>query len=203
MFKRQQAVTAVGTIFVAIITDEINAEFAVSSQVFTGETVIAVDISFPLPDTIEWQLPEGATIIKQDTDEVELVFDQAGEYEIGIITTRGNCIAQKVKKVLVTQKDASISTDKDAEHKGKIIENFLVYPNPTSGQFTVDISLSERGSVSIKIFSFANNAMITSEKARGETTYNIPFDITGTPSGVYAILLETPYGTSLRKIVIR
>ncbi|WP_262483178.1 hypothetical protein [Arenibacter troitsensis] len=44
---------------------------------------------------------------------------------------------------------------------------------------------------------------MASEIARGERSYNIPFNISGLPSGVYAVLLETPYGNSLRKIILK
>jgi len=44
---------------------------------------------------------------------------------------------------------------------------------------------------------------MASERVRGESTYSIPFDISGMPSGVYAVVLETPYGTSLRKVIIQ
>jgi len=193
--------SAQGTISVDISTDEIDAEFAVSSQVFAGESVIAVDISYPLPETIAWEIPLGAEIITQNSDEVELVFATPGEYEITIITTRGGCIAQKTKKVLVMAKDGLIEEEKD-ENGQKLVEDFMVYPNPTDGRFTADVNLTERGDISIKIFSFANNALMASQRERGEVNYSIPFDISGIPSGVYAVLLETSYGTSLRKIVV-
>ncbi|MEG3656464.1 T9SS type A sorting domain-containing protein [Arenibacter palladensis] len=197
----QNGCMAMGTIFVDVTDDEINAEFAVSSQVFVGESLIAVDISYPLPETQEWILPFGGTVIKQDSDEVELVFNQAGEYEIGIITKIGECWAQQTKKVLVVENE-SFTSDKGEEDPRKLIEDFIIYPNPTSGEFVADITLSERGNISIKIFNFANNALMASEKARGEFSYNIPFDISGLPSGVYAVLLETPYGNSLRKVIL-
>lgn len=200
--QSQTGCTTQGTIFVDISTDVIDAEFAVSSQVFIGETIVAVDISFPLPDGIEWILPIGAEISTQDKDAVEFSFAEAGEYDITIITTRGDCIAQKTKKILVVAKDGLIQEEDDKSGQ-KLVEEFIVYPNPTSGRFTADINLTERGDVSVKVFSFSNNSLMASQKERGETSYSIPFDISGMPSGVYAVLLETPYGTSLRKIVVR
>ncbi|MFS4492462.1 T9SS type A sorting domain-containing protein [Maribacter sp. 2308TA10-17] len=192
--------TAVGTLSLEVSTDEIDAEFALSSQVFTGEVLVAVDISFPLPEVIEWQVPEGATVVKQDSDEVEMIFDQAGEYEITIVTKRGDCIAQKTKKVLVVAKDGSVNQDDDPS---RLVEDFIIYPNPTTGRFTADVSLTERGNISIKVFNFANNALMASERGTGDSSYSIPFDISGMPTGVYAVLLETPYGTSLQKIIVR
>ena len=195
--------TAVGTIFVDISTEEINAEFAMSSQVFTGETLVVVDISYPLPETLAWILPENASILKQDNDEAEIVFDQPGEYEIGIVTTRGDCIATQTKKVIVSETDVTINEDTEAIGEGKSVKEFLVYPNPTTGQFTADVTLPEAGNISIKIFNFSNNTLMATERARGEESYSIPFDISGMPTGVYAVVLETPYGTSLRKVVVR
>ncbi|MDO6601340.1 T9SS type A sorting domain-containing protein [Arenibacter palladensis] len=198
----QNGCLAMDAIFVDVTDDEINAEFAVSSQVFVGESLIAVDISYPLPETQQWILPDGGTVIKQDSDEAELVFNQAGEYVIEIITKIGECWAQQTKKVLVVENE-TFNSGEGEEDPRKLIEDFIIYPNPTSGEFVADITLSERGNISIKIFNFANNALMASEKARGERSYNIPFDISGLPSGVYAVLLETPYGNSLRKIILK
>lgn len=198
----QNGCMATGTIFVDVADDEINAEFAVSSQVYVGESLIAVDISYPLPETQEWILPDSGTVIKQDSDEAEIVFNQAGEYEIGIITKIGECSAQQTKKVLVVENESFTAVEGEEDPR-KLIEDFIIYPNPTSGEFIADITLSERGNISIKIFNFANNALMASTKARGERSYNIPFNISGLPSGVYAVLLETPYGNSLRKIILK
>lgn len=200
--SNQNGCSATGNVFVDVTEDEINAEFAVSSQVFVGESLIAVDISYPLPDTQQWILPEGVTVLKQDSDEAELVFNEPGEYEIGIITQKGECTAQQTKKVLVMENEAFISEEGELDPR-KLIEDFIIYPNPTSGEFVADITLSERGNISIKIFNFANNALMASEKASGESAYSIPFDISGLPSGVYAVLLETPFGNSLRKIILK
>ena len=198
----QNGCSATGNVFVDVTDDEINAEFAVSSQVFVGEPLIAVDISYPLPETQEWILPDGGTVIKQDSDEAELIFNEAGEYEIGIITKIGECWAQQTKKVLVIENEAFTSGEGEVDPR-KLIEDFIIYPNPTSGEFIADITLSERENISIKIFNFTNNALMASQKARGESSYTIPFDISGLPSGVYAVLLETPFGNSLRKVILK
>lgn len=194
--------TATGSISIDKSTSEISAELAVSSQVFVGETAVLVDISYPLPETTEWVLPEGAQVLLQDSDEAEIVFAEAGEYQVGIITKIGQCMAEQTKTIIVVANDPTIKED-DNKNGQRLVEDFLVYPNPTDGRFTADVNLTERGNISIKVFSLANNALMASEKGQGQTAYSIPFDISGLPSGVYAVLLETPYGNSLRKIIIR
>ncbi|MGP1992015.1 T9SS type A sorting domain-containing protein [Zobellia laminariae] len=193
---------AEGNIFVDISSDEINAEFAVSSQVFTGESIIAVDISYPLPDGIEWILPVQAKIETQNRDEAQFSFAEAGEYEVSIITTRGDCVAQKTKKIVVVARDGLI-TEEDTKNGKKLIEDFLVYPNPSDGRFTADVTLTEIGDINIRVFSLANNALMASKRDRDAFSYSIPFDLSGLPAGVYAVLLETPYGQTLRKVIIK
>ncbi|WP_343488165.1 T9SS type A sorting domain-containing protein [Allomuricauda sp. d1] len=194
--------TASESITVDVADEEISAEFAVSSQAFVNESVIAVDISYPIPETVEWIVPEEATIVKNDSDELELVFSEAGEYEIGIITSVGQCIATQTKKILIVEKDTTI-TDEGETDITKNIDDFIIYPNPTDGRFTASITLTEQANISVKIFSFANNALMASAKERGASSYAIPFDLSGMPSGVYVVLLETPYGNRLQKVVRR
>jgi len=199
--SNQYGCTGTASVFVEVSNDEITAEFAVSSQVFVGEPLIAVDISYPLPDTQKWVLPEGATVLNEDSDEAEMVFSEPGEYEIGIVTQIGECFAEQTKKILVVKNE--VLTEEGRLDRDRLITDFIIYPNPTNGKFTADIGLSERGNISIKIFNFANNALMSSKKDRGASSYTIPFDLSGLPSGVYAVLLETPFGNSLRKVILK
>ncbi|QXP56908.1 T9SS type A sorting domain-containing protein [Cellulophaga sp. HaHa_2_95] len=194
--------TVTGTITIDVSDEEISAELAASSQVFVGESLILVDISYPLPESMEWIIPDNATVITSTSDEAEITFDTPGEYEVGIITQRGPCTEIQTKKVLVLNNDPTVGAV-DTENGQKLVEDFILYPNPTSGVFNAQITMSEVGAISIKVFSFANNNQIAIVKEKGKATYDIPFDISIMPAGVYAVLLETPYGTSLRKIIIK
>ena len=191
-----------GDIAITVSDEEISAEVAASSQVYVGESLILVDISYPLPESMEWIIPENATIINNTNDEAEIVFDSPGEYEIGIITQRGPCTAIQTKKVLVVANDPTVK-EEDTENGKKIIEEFVIYPNPTAGIFNASVQMNEIGNISIKIFSFANNSQIAVAKERGKSSYTIPFDISNMPAGVYAVLLETPFGATLRKLIVK
>ena len=198
----QNGCSATGSVLVEVSEEEISAEFAMSSQVFTGESLMVIDLSFPFPESLEWVIPDGASIVRTTTDEAELIFNEAGEYEVGIIIKIGDCSAQRFKKVLVVANENNDVVDVKND-PNKQLEDFIIYPNPTNGKFTADITLSERGNISIKVFNFANNALMASAKERGSTSYSVPFDISGLPAGVYAVVLETPFGNSLRKVILK
>ncbi len=125
------------------LPDQIQAEFAVASQVFVNETIVAVDLSYPVPETVEWTVPETALVLKQDNDELELSFTSPGEYEIGIKVFKDNCWSQKTKKIIVLEKDGLIGGETETAGNEDRIEEFIVYPNPTIGAFNVDIKLGK------------------------------------------------------------
>jgi len=192
---------AMGSVFIEASTAEISADFAVSNQVFVGESFVAVDLSFPIPDTLTWIYPEEAEILNEDEDALELRFLAPGTYEIGVLTSIGDCIALATKQVLVLAPDNAVNADEDETMRNSILD-FILAPNPTNGNFTAQVSMSDRGNISIKIFQFASNNLVAEVTDRGSSEYSIPMDISGNPSGLYAVVLETPFGTTLRKLVL-
>lgn len=183
------------------LPEQTNAEFAMSSQVLTGETVLAVDLSYPIPDELEWVVPDEAIVLNKNSDELEMVFSQPGEYEVGILAYRGDCLSTETKKVLVLEGE-EITQEALEDDIAKKIESFITYPNPTTGRFNVYIQLGEPSNVSLKIFGLASNNLIRQEQAFGQDEYEIPMDISGLPSGLYVIVLETQFGSSIQKIIL-
>ncbi|MHA7831424.1 MAG: T9SS type A sorting domain-containing protein [Flagellimonas sp.] len=181
--------------------DQTNASFAMSSQAVTGETVLAVDLSYPAPDELEWVVPDEAIVLSKNSDELEIVFDQPGEYEVGVLAYRGDCLSTETKKILVLEGEG-ITQEPSEEDSGKKIEYFIVYPNPTTGRFNAAIQLGEPSNISLKIFRLANNNLIAQEQAFGNDAYEIPMDISGLPAGLYVIILETELGNSVQKIIL-
>ncbi|WP_422860192.1 T9SS type A sorting domain-containing protein [Flagellimonas sp. S174] len=183
--------------------DQIKAEFAMTSQAFMDENIIAVDLSYPFPDTVEWSVPESAIITEQNNDKLGLMFTAPGEYEIGVTVYRDNCWSSLTKKILVLENSL---TDTASENEGisrEGIKRFIVYPNPTTGQFYVDVGLLEIANASIKVFGFANNNLILQELVGGKQDYSVAMNIEGLPSGIYVVVLETSMGNSLRKLIMR
>ncbi|WP_080318513.1 T9SS type A sorting domain-containing protein [Croceivirga radicis] len=192
--------TASGTVTITTVAQDISAELALSTQAFTDESIMAVDISYPLPDRVEWILPEGAELLEQDQDQVAFLFQEPGEYEIGLVTYRGPCTASQYKTILVLEKDQTVS-GAGTDGYQKRVDEFLAYPNPTSGNFTVEVGLTEVANVSVKVFNLSNNRIIAAQKEGGEDHYRMAMDISQEPAGIYAVLIETPYGKYLRKVI--
>ncbi|MEW7280913.1 T9SS type A sorting domain-containing protein [Aquimarina sp. 2201CG1-2-11] len=181
---------------------EITAEFLYTSQVFTNEKMVMIDVTYPVPTEVEWIIPDAAEVISQNQDLAELSFDTPGEYEITLISKLGDCQDTYTQKVLVLQGEAIEETiDTQIQQLGNIQE-FKAYPNPSDGQFAIKVMLKEEKEISIKVFNLTDNTLLKHISTTGKKEYDIPFTLQ-IATGVYAIVLETPYGNAIRKLIIK
>ncbi|WP_081415662.1 T9SS type A sorting domain-containing protein [Aquimarina latercula] len=186
------------TIEIIALEDEISAEFLVSTDLFVNESFIIVDVSNPIPDTLEWILPETAEQIDITDQYAEIMFPEEGEYIITLKTIIGDCETFFSKRITVRE---SVFDQEEENQSG--LQQYMMYPNPTRGNFTIELSFDKEIPIDVKLFSIANNSLIYQYSDEQQTEYTIPFNLEGTiPTGLYFILLETPEKSYVRKIVV-
>ena len=188
------------TIQINVNDADIDAEFLVSSQVFVDESFVVVQVSEPLPDTVEWIFPDEATVIEFDDNFAELAFSNIGEYEISLMITNGDCVDIETKTILVTEREPF--EEETSSSGGPLIKSFVVFPNPNSGVFTLDVELNDVLPLSIKIYGLVNNTVFDQRLLNGEDHYIENYNLV-LSSGIYFVLIETPGATQIQKLVIQ
>lgn len=183
-------------------SQEVSSDFFVSTIAFVNEPFVAVNVSDHVPDEIEWMLPANAIIKDKTSEYVELYFDTEGEYEITFYSKKGNCEFFTTKKVIVTHAEVDSNNQGDNASSKPMIRDFVIYPNPSSGVFSIDLKLREKNNVSVKIYSLLSNGMIDYKKVADEEEYKINYNLNLVP-GLYFVLLETENEKLVKKIIIR
>jgi len=190
--------SGVDTIEIVTTQVDVDAQFLITSQAFAGEEVVLVNTSNPIGTNEEWIFPNGAEVVEQEEGMVILQFDDPGNYEVVLRNYQGDCYQDVAKTIIVAE---ARELPDAGEAISPFIKEFKVYPNPSSGTFTVVVSLQEASAVSLRIFGLTTNYVHDEQQLTGSAIYEVPYTIDLT-SGMYLILLETAKGSEIRKIVI-
>jgi hypothetical protein len=81
---------------------------------------------------------------------------------------------------------------------------FSVYPNPSSGEFTVAYDLLKRSDVNISIYNISGSLVrsVTDVKGQYEGRYRLPVNLNELPNGIYIVTLINGDKKSTERLVI-
>jgi hypothetical protein len=191
-----------------VATDEVNlsisnnllkADLLAVSQAHVGDTLILIDISWPMPDQTAWHLGDSATVIYSDKDYALISFSQPGVYTVGVGATLGGCENHYFQKIIIDDQPRG----GEAGHGSVAPEmtTFTVFPNPFVEKTNARIELSEPGAVTVKVYSMATNLMIMSTELVGEKAYEVEIDFNTQEAGLYIILVEAGSKTRALRVI--
>lgn len=170
----------------------LKADFLLSSYGTAGDTVIVVDVSKPAPLSHEWTLPPGARDAGNAAGGTirQLIFDRPGEYTIKMQVTLGECADAISKTITILPEGQQEEADSLLGYRDRLIKEITAYPNPNDGPFKVRVKLSKAADIQLKLISFNNGNVVSIQKAGGTDYYEIPFDASQLPQGIYLVAVE-------------
>ncbi|WP_177230529.1 hypothetical protein [Chitinophaga sp. CF118] len=188
------------TISIQQVKTDIAAKFVVSTQVFRNDDVSLINISTPLPERTEWEIPtnQNITMLQNTALLAELRFADTGVYRIRLHSYTGECEQVFTKDIAVLEPQ-SLPAPGGAQQP--FITTFEVSPNPNTGQFSVRVTLDKAAEIRLRMFNIISNQMVNDRKENSASQFNIPYQLNIT-AGTYVLLLETPLGSAIRKIII-
>ncbi|MDR3218802.1 MAG: hypothetical protein LBU22_07445 [Dysgonamonadaceae bacterium] len=178
---------------------QISSEIVVATQTVVNDTIVFVNISDPEPDRIEWLIPEDAHIEVVETGpELALViFRQIGNYAIGMRSYVADCFQDVVKTISVTEQGEPPMDELGPSD----IKRFIVYPNPSTGVFTVDVELEKAGTIRLRLINLSLGVITSNKTWSGSDKYSLQYNETLSPGG-YILALETATSQRSLKIMI-
>jgi hypothetical protein len=138
-------------------TDLLKADFLMTDEVHAGDTVVLIDISWPIPERISWDFPEDATVIFKDNEFAQIVFEDAGTYSIKLNTFLGECVDEFAHQLKVL----GGRVNEGGRTANRLIETFEVHPNPSDGRFTVSAQFNELATSRLTMVHISGNKVLT------------------------------------------
>lgn len=175
----------------------IETKFLIRGEGYVGDTLVAIEISWPKPDSISWSIPSAFTVWKYKGDYAYLICNQAGEFDISVDAFLGTCGGSKTKRIKILEQAGARENEGEwGLYKGA--KEVIVYPNPTDRELSLKALFSYETNLELKIQDIVGTKVWS--KSIGESlkehTQNI--DISHLPSGLY---LLTVSNESYKKVI--
>jgi hypothetical protein len=169
-------------------TDLLSADFLMAPLAHVGDTVVAIDISWPVPDGINWSLPSAATILEQTADYLILVFKEEGKFPIRLTASLAQCQDEYSASIEILKRDDKTGGENPTSG---LIKSLTAFPNPTSeNRINLKIELNEVAPVRVRLVSLERNSIITDINDQGNDVYEYEIRLEGVAKGVYFLVVD-------------
>lgn len=185
-----------------IVSDNLlDAEFLMMSEAHTGDTVVIIEVSWPVAENYVWEIPESAEIISEGPYYKELVFEEAGSYYVQLTATLAGCysVCGKHIEILDLEDDSEI----EQSNKEEIIKEFIVYPNPAEYDLSIDVELAVEQDIRIEIFNAGSGMLNRIIPGQSMNSYSFRINMEELPRGMYIVRLVSGNVVRSKVLVLR
>jgi hypothetical protein len=176
---------------------ELTGKLLIATNIGQNDTVMIFEASWPIPDSVEFHL-EGCNVLSSGLYYREVIFADTGTFTIGLTSYRENCLDIVSKTVKVEQQKNILKSA-----PSRLIQLFVVSPNPNAGMFQAEIRLRESAPVTLRLLNLATGVMIDIKKYKGSDLYYINYSKEYLASGTYLLHLQAGNEAKARTIIIQ
>lgn len=179
----------------------LTADFLAVSEAHEGDSILLIDISWPLPETIEWIIPAEARVIERTNDYATIIFSQAGIYGLSVTARLGQCVSTYSRPITILSKNGSVQPGGRQSTDDPLIKVFTAYPNPNQGDFKVSIELGEPEVITLRLISLNQDLEVW--RADHSETMQADFEVKpdNLPIGLYFLILTVKDQTRMIRII--
>ncbi len=188
------------TFHLSISNDLLEAEFIMPSEVLETDTVVAIDISWPEPENVEWSFSSGIIEINSEDYAEEFTFSSPGIYTVSLTSYKAMCVDSVSKQIVVLADTTSM--EKSILGANPLIKTFKVFPNPNNGQFYVQVELDYISDITVDLYNLQQNRLVFRQNGSGQSNYNMEYGFTNLQQGVYLVILYVENEKRTERVLI-
>jgi hypothetical protein len=198
--KNSRNCVAQDTFLLETSNELLNANFLLATKAVVEDTIVIIDISWPLPDQVVWGFPEEMKNIDNSADVVYGQFANPGTYEVSLLASLGECRDEITKDITIVAD--SMSVDEGRLGSDPFVKEYNMYPVPNQGQFEAEIELREESPVVLSVWSILTGKQIYRIADSGQKNYAKHFDLAPLTSGPYTLRLDYRKGSRYIRFIV-
>ena len=184
------------TFRLSFTTTPFSAGLVVPSDVVVGDTVVVAEVSWPAPDAVRWVYDTAVvSLLGQEQNRYYFRFDDTGTFDLGLVAGQGGCEDYAAARIHVYADSSEIDRAPLGEQGIRVAR---VFPNPSSGNFSIEVALSTPQTVLAVLYDL-NGMELDRQRAEATSTTTFDYRLNLRP-GTYVARLQTP--TDQRAVTI-
>ena len=196
-----------GDIYVSVGNHALTADLLLPSVAAVGDTLVVFELSNMALDSLEWLYDDTVFERIYPDNEYNLPYAaqflclQQGMYNIGLRAYANGCYSPVYKQIEVAEEG-----EKQQDgwgYKEPLIVALTQYPNPTDGQFTVELELRETAEAHFILFEIASGICMEQRTVNDDKNYQLDYDIRGFNKGTYALIVTAGNERRQVKVIVK
>ena len=183
-----------------VSTHPLEAVLFVADSAAAGEPVTAVDVTWPVPDSIQWLFDAQVDRLSANEWSQDFTLHHEGTVKVTLRAWYGGCYSDSSQAVKFY--GSWDEKEKSMREKKPLIVHYSVFPNPNTGKFTVYVELSREADVSLAMYHAGMPVTSESRMLYGAKEYREEYNISGLPPGIYLLVLRAAEEQKMQKIII-
>lgn len=172
--------------------------FLISSNQFNGDSIVAVDISQPKPDSVQWAISSPCSI--QNVNNMfspNILCATSGSFVVTMQAFFGTCQIAITKTITIIPFDTTYANG--TNNNG--IESITLYPNPNTGTFTADVKLYKKQSYAVFIYNATGTEFY--RQSFYESDFNsLNINLNAPQAGTYIFKVIAEYDAKSKPFII-
>jgi hypothetical protein len=199
----QKGCKVTDTIRVIISNDLLDAQFLMMSQAYTGDTVVIIEVSWPVADEYLWDLPKSASLVYDNANHKELIFSEPGNYYIQLTARLAGCSSVTGKYIEVLDDYENQEVQVEPQKDPPLIKSFGIYPNPADMDFNIDVKLNEESAIRVEIINVNSSILNRVINDYGLDNYLVNMNIDGLMPGTYVVRLIAGNESKTKILIVK
>ncbi|NND07620.1 MAG: T9SS type A sorting domain-containing protein, partial [Saprospiraceae bacterium] len=175
-----------------------HANFLMASQAVVGELVSAIEISWPVPEVVEWEVL-GGEIVDQDLNQAIIQFSEMGVFSVLLKANNGGCMSILEKSIQIVEDNNQL--DSNLVLNPTSINSATLFPNPNTGNFNLLVELNEPSTLQIRIYD-EQGILHFADQVGESDSYATNIDLGAVSPGVYTVLIQSEVAWTSHNVVI-
>ena len=167
-------------------------KFLFSTYNFASDTIVIIDVSNPPTDSTVWEFPTEIIVLDYNALSPTILLPDTGVFQITMKAYYGNCLVELTKLIYAAMFDSTAANN----YNQNGIKSIELYPNPTSGNFTVTVEFYKSQRAAMVVQDMIGNTYVFNEYDETLTITQDVFLDLSVQDGTYVLKLISEFDSA-------